>query len=170
MILRPELVVEEGRAPYWLTNDGLTASTVRELLRKYPRGTMVADYYPSGRAVTSEERGTSFRDAERKVHHQMRPDPIMRPRRIDHVAVAAARAADVVPAVRRAQTPRRNWSTKQKYDKNAVLNAWARGAETGAIAVELGMKRGAVTAMIQVARQRGDERAMKKDDPRRRVV
>lgn len=158
MILRPELVVEEGRAPYWLTNDGLTASTVRELLRKYPRGTMVADYYPSGRAVTSEERGSSFRDAERKVHHQMRPDPIMRPRRI------------VVPAVRRAQTPRRNWSTKQKYDKNAVLNAWARGAETGAIAVEFGMKRGAVTAMIQVARQRGDERAMKKDDPRRRVV
>lgn len=158
MILRPELVVEEGRAPYWLTNDGLTASTVRELLRKYPRGTMVADYYPSGRAVTSEERGTSFRDAERKVHHQMRPDPIMRPRRI------------VVPAVRRAQTPRRNWSTTKKYDKNAVLNAWARGAETGAIAVEFGMKRGAVTAMIQVARQRGDERAMKKDDPRRRVV
>ena len=141
-------------AGVWFLGTGQEAPTLRELLAKLPRGSRIADYYPDGYVA---EPWPSVSEAHRAAETKLRPKFRTRP------ASRQYRVAQEAPTGRRAN----NRGGQQKYDHDAVLNAWARGEGTGGIARALCMPCTAVCAIVQLARQKGDARAMYVGDPRR---
>ncbi len=141
---------------FWLTGDGTYAPTIRELLERLPPGARVRDYFPGGRSVSSEERGY--------LVHEMRRAADLRPK--------VYKSRPLTPQARRAQDAKvgrreNNGGLPKKYDHDAVLDLWVAGLSTGDIAARLDMRRVAVAAVVHLARQRGDGRALYNRDPRR---
>lgn len=160
----------------WFTDCGAEAATISDLLAKFPPGTQVQDYFPMGREIRSEERGFSINEMRANADLQgSRPRvigyrlPQPDPKKGSTRAPRSACSAQASPAPRSIGQRRSRSSTDNKYDRNAILDAWLRGDNAGAIAKVHDVPGHLITAMIQVARQRGDPRAVRYNDPRRGI-
>ena len=143
------------------------APTVRELLKRLPRGATVRDYYPGGYSVTASDRGFVVNDMRSAREAQLRIRLADKPRKRVHRASPEMQA----PGSAASADGRRNThvgGSAPKYDHDAVLKMWLDGYDSKEIEAALGMPPKSVSALIQVRRQhRHDPRAVVAADPRR---
>lgn len=166
----PTYVPSEG---LWYTDEGLSAPTLRELLKVMPRGSTLQDYFPGGSLPTVWEPRTT-QSGSARTNHIKPPERALRDLKLARAArsvpsqpaagpppPSVAPVAEVPAVAARGMGrvgPRPN---SQRYSHEVILNLWNQKWTARAIAERMGCPSIAtINEAVRSARRRGDSRAL----------